>query len=81
MQDVVTSATQMLTQGFHSCTNVHNRDNTTIMRHGLPKGLQASSYGARKLLGTICLTEIASLRLSSTILYNANHQDCQLLCS
>jgi len=44
---------QMLTQDFHSCTNLHSRDNPTIMRHGLLNGLQACSYGARTVLGTM----------------------------
>jgi len=52
MQGIVMGAAQMLTQGFHNRTNLHNRDNAPVMRHGLPNGLQTSSYGARKVLGT-----------------------------
>ncbi len=52
MQGIVMGAVQMQTQGLHNCTNLYNGDNTTIHRHGLPDGLQASSYGARKVPGT-----------------------------
>ena len=51
MQGIVMGAVQMQTQGLHNCTN-YIGDNTTIHRHGLPDGLQASSYGARKVPGT-----------------------------
>ena len=53
MQGIVMGAVQMLTQALHNRTNLQNRDNTPIMRHGLPNGLQASSYGARKVLDRI----------------------------
>jgi len=52
MQGIVMGAVQMQPQGLHNCTNLYNGDNTTIHRHGLPDGLQASSYGARKVPGT-----------------------------
>ncbi len=52
MQGIVMGAAQMLTQGFHNCSNLHIMDKITIMTHGLPNGLQASSYGARKIVGT-----------------------------
>ena len=52
MHGIVMGAAQMLTQGFHHCSNLHIKDNITIMTHGLPNGLQASSYGPRKDLGT-----------------------------
>jgi len=42
----------LLTQGFHNRTSLWDRDNAPVMRHGLPNGLQTSSYGARKVLGT-----------------------------
>ncbi len=53
MQGIVMGAAQILMQGLHNRTNLQNRDNAPVMRHGLPNGLQTSSYGARKVLGTI----------------------------
>ncbi len=43
MQGLIKGAAQTLTQGFHNCTNLQDRYNASIMRHGLPNGLQASS--------------------------------------
>ena len=50
---IVMGPAQMLTQGFHNRTNLQNRDNAPVVRHGLPNGLQTNSYGARRVLGTI----------------------------
>jgi len=69
MQGIVMGATQMLTQGFYNCTDLQNRDNASIMRHGLPNGLQISSYGAINLLAP---TEKASSRLSGKIVWKSN---------
>ncbi len=40
---------KMLTQGFQNCTNLHDRDDSTIMLHELPNGMQASSYNTLAL--------------------------------
>ena len=53
MRGIVMGAAHMLTQGFDNCTNLQDRDSTPAKRHGLAKGFQTSSYGARKVLGTI----------------------------
>ena len=49
----------MLTQGLHNRTNLQNRDNAPVMRHGLPNGLQTSSYGARKFLAPLSLYQLS----------------------
>ena len=41
-------AVQVLTQGFTIVW--HNRDKAPVMRHGLPNGLQATSYGAKQAI-------------------------------
>jgi len=71
MQGIVMGAVQMQMQGLHNCTNLYNGDNTTIHRHGLLDGLQASSYGARKFLAPRP-TEKASSRLSSKIVWKSD---------
>ncbi len=41
-------------QGFHKCSNLHSTDNVNIMKPELVGAvLQASSYGARKVLDTL----------------------------
>ena len=57
MQGTVIGAAQMLTQGSHNCSNLHSKDIITIMRRGLPNGLQASSCRARKDFGTTSNTK------------------------
>ena len=54
MQGIVMGAAQMLMRGFNNCTNLQDRNTVPAKRHGLPNRLQTSSYGARKVLSTIC---------------------------
>ncbi len=54
MQGIVMGAAQMLTHGFNNCTNLQDGNSVPAKRHGLPNRLQTSSYGARKVLITIC---------------------------
>ena len=42
----------MCTQGINKRINLHNRNNTAVMRHQMPDGLQASSHRAREVFGT-----------------------------
>ena len=53
-QGIVMGAAEMLTQGFNNCTNLQDRNTVPTKRHGLSNRLQTSSYGARKVLSTIC---------------------------
>ncbi|DBA74930.1 TPA: hypothetical protein ACH3X2_009258 [Trebouxia sp. C0005] len=53
-----------MVQSFHSCSNLHTTDNINITNPevvGAVLQLQASSYGARKVLGTLPAAATTSL--------------------
>ena len=57
VQGILMSATLMLMQGLHNCSNLQKRDCIAITRPRLSIRMQASIFGASKVLGTKLHTE------------------------
>ena len=59
VQGILMSAPLMLMQGLHNCNNLHKRDCIAITRPRLSIRMQATIFGASKVLGTKLHTEMS----------------------